>query len=71
MGAFRYAPISNNSTKFNRVQSIKKRIDLYEKTGNMELLVDIANICMVEFIKKDHPLAHFDSVDDGEHVSKH
>ncbi len=40
----------------------------YIETGNDELLVDVANLCMKEFAVGNHPKKHFNSVDDGEHV---
>lgn len=69
MGAFRYHLLHDpNRPAYDIISSIRKRITLYEKTGNLETLVDIANICLIEFVTGKHPLRHFESVDDGEHV---
>lgn len=69
MGAFRYGKLfDKNKYKYDRIESIKRRINDYEKTGNTENLVDIANLCRCEFIEGAHPNRHFKSIDDGEHV---
>lgn len=71
MGFFRYGPLpSQKKGLYNNIGSIRKRLDLYEATGNDELLVDIANIAMVEFLNGGHPNKHFTAVDDGVHVEK-
>lgn len=67
-GTFRYGKWQHKKVKYDRIGSIKKRLTLFEKTGNIELLVDIANLAMIEFEVTDHPKAHFKSIDDGEHV---
>jgi hypothetical protein len=65
MGAIRYGLFgANGKPHYDSINSIRKRLDLYEKTGNDEILVDIANLAMVEFIEGKHPLKHFKSVDD-------
>mgnify|MGYP000882028021 CR=1 FL=1 len=72
LGAYRYGRIdhANNSNKphYDRTASIIKRMELYEQTGNKELLVDVANLCLLEFVECKHPKANFTSIDDGEHV---
>lgn len=71
MGAFRYGKIkATGKPKYNRIDSVKKRLLKYEETGNLELLVDCANLCLMEFIEGEHPNKHFTSGDDGEHVEK-
>ena len=70
MGYFRYQPLSEQPKgKYKNMESAEKRLNLWKKTGNDELLVDIANLCMVEYMKGVHPNKHFKSEDDGEHVS--
>ena len=39
--------------------SLKKRVELYEKTGNADWLVDIANFAMIEFMHPAHKDYHF------------
>ena len=69
LGAVRYGTIKHGQpSKYNRIGSMLKRVGLYEKTGNQEHLVDIANICLLEFCEPNHKKAHFASVDDGDHI---
>ena len=69
MGRFRYAPMqSARKGGFDNIGSAKKRIVLYEQSGNLEHLVDVANLCMIEFVHGLHPNTHFAASDDGEHV---
>lgn len=73
LGAYRYGTMKENKekgVKYNCIKSIKKRLLLYEETGNLEHLVDIANISMVEFVTSVHPNKHFESQDDGEHTEE-
>jgi len=70
-GFFRYGPLKDQKMgQYNVIESIENRINKYKVSGNDELLVDVANLCMVEFIKGVHPKKHFSSEDDGEHVRK-
>ena len=69
MGAFRYGPIrEGNKGKYDYIDSIRKRLEKYEQTGNTEYLVDIANCCLLCHEYGEHPNKHFHSIDDGEHV---
>lgn len=71
LGTFRYGKWQDNKknkVNYDRVGSMKKRLEAFEKTGNSEYLVDIANLAMIEFEISDHPNLHFSSIDDGEHV---
>ena len=69
MGFFRYGPaINDNSTSYSRIDSIRQRLSLYESDGNAEHLVDIANICLVEFLNESHPKFHWNAQDDGIHI---
>lgn len=45
---------------------IRERLELYEKTGNTEWLVDIANFAMIEYRFPSHPQAHFRATDSRE-----
>lgn len=68
MGYLRYGPIKKQMQypKYDNVSSMKARLELYAKTRNREHLVDIANLCMVEF--STHPNYPFIASDDAEHV---
>lgn len=67
-GYFRYGDVKKSKGKFNNVSSIIHRAKMYKKSGNDEILVDIANIAMCEFINGIHPNKHFKSEDDGYHT---
>ena len=71
MGAMRYGPMhSLNKPQYDRLKSIHKRIDQYEKTGNLEYLVDVANLALLEFEESGHPNKHFAAIDgEQDHVS--
>lgn len=72
MGALRYGPLhAPNKPQYDRVKSMIKRLTRYAENGNKEYLVDVANLCLLEFEECDHPLKHFHSQDGGhgEHVS--
>lgn len=67
MGAFRYGKIGDkNKPVYDRIESIERRARKYRETGNKEFLVDIANLCLLEFVEGE---GHFESIDDGEHVN--
>ncbi len=72
MGAFRYGQLNEaGKSKYNRIDSIRQRLDLYDATGNQEHLVDIANLCMLEFEEPNHKKAHWKAIDDGIHTKKY
>ena len=66
MGALRYGlmskPRPKGITQFH-LDIIYKRLDIYKRTGNTEMLVDVANICLVEFKIGDHPRKHFKALE--------
>ena len=69
MGALRYGRLrAKGKPQYDRIASARKRLDIYEATGNDEHLVDVANLCRLEYVEGTHPLKHFSSVDDGEHT---
>lgn len=70
MGYFRYTPLSEQDGTYDNVGSCRKRLALYDQTHNMEHLVDVANICLVEFVTGTHPDRHFEATDDGIHTEK-
>jgi len=70
MGSFRYGRLGDaGKPSYNRCSSIRKRLNDYERCGNMEKLVDIANLCLCEFVEGAHPQKHWNSLTDGDHVS--
>lgn len=64
MGAMRYGKFSEQkvSALDNIAYAIKKLAE-YKMTGNLENLVDGANLCLVEFVNGKHPKRHFHSID--------
>ena len=71
LGALRYGRLkAPGKARYNRVESIIKRMKAYQETGNKEYLVDCANLCLLEYEECHHPAAHFHAVDDGEHVKE-
>jgi len=69
MGRFRYGAMGRKDRRnYDRIGSARKRLAEYLETGNLELLSDAANLCMLEFEHGTHPLKHWGPVDDGEHV---
>ncbi|MBN8246231.1 MAG: hypothetical protein J0L84_02165 [Verrucomicrobia bacterium] len=68
MGALRYGCIGAvGKPDYDRVPSMQKRLAAYAKSGNTELLVDVANLCLLEFVEGRHPLRHFHASDDAPH----
>ena len=56
IGAVRYGFLhAVNKPIYDRVDSMIKRIRLYKKNGNLEYLVDCANLCLLEFEEGIHP----------------
>ena len=69
IGALRYGCLhASGKLKYDRITSIIKRVTEYKKTGNLEHLVDIANLALLEFEEGEHPKRHFTGIDDGEHT---
>ncbi len=62
-GAFRYGLFAEPQKRpTDRIASMRKRIDRYEQTGNLEALVDVANFALTEFVRSGHPKKHFHTV---------
>jgi len=71
VGRYRYGRMDRTAERnYDRIDSAVKRLKNYQATGNMEYLVDAANLCLMEFEHSEHPEKHFTAVDDGEHVAK-
>lgn len=67
MGALRYGVLAYKrkvGRKWDLLGAVKKKIQLYEQTGNTEYMVDIANYCLLEFECGYHPNKHFRALDD-------
>ena len=65
MGAFRYGRLGAPcKPQWDRVTAVRRHMDAYEADGNLEHLVDVANMVMLEFVEGRHPRRHFRSMDD-------
>lgn len=68
MGAFRYLPLAQKKNQqYQMFDYLKAKVADYEKTGNTECLVDIANMAALEFLFPSHSNAHWKACDDGQH----
>lgn len=71
MGAFRYATMEEKrgagAGKWDLLGTLKRKAELYERTGNAEILVDIANYALLAFEFDAHPSKHFSATDDQDH----
>lgn len=68
MGAFRYGLLNApGKKKWDRMARIHEEVQLYQETGNLEYLVDVANYCLLEFEESTHPNKHFRAADDESH----
>lgn len=63
---FKYGPAKKNFAegRVDAVASLRKKLLAYERTGNTEYLVDVANYAMFEFMYPLHPKAHYKATDD-------
>ncbi len=56
MGAMRYGRLGESGKpQYDRIASIMKRLYEYQRSGNTEMLVDAANLCLCEFVEGNHP----------------
>lgn len=55
---------------WSRVESMRRRLAAYAADGNVEHLVDVANLAMLEAEEGEHPLKHWAATDDGEHTRR-
>ena len=71
LGALRYGNIgAKGKAEYDRISCIINRSKKYKRSGNLEFIVDVTNLCMLEFVEGDHPNKHFNSIDDGEHTKE-
>jgi hypothetical protein len=52
--------------KVNAIETLKDRLKKYEKTGNADYLVDVANFAMIEFVLPMNEKYHDKPTDGGE-----
>lgn len=72
MGGYRYGLLADNDRpKYDNVGSLTHRAKLYLETGNLEHLVDIANLALIEYVRECcHPNPHWAPIDDGYHTEE-
>jgi hypothetical protein len=69
VGAYRYGKFGpKQAAAYNMVPSIKKRLDTFEHDGNLEHLVDVANLCMLIFVHGESVGLSMLAQDDSEHT---
>lgn len=76
MGAIRYGRMGHGEIplgkpKYDRFESIRKRLRFFEETGNAEWLVDIANLALLMFEERYHQNFHVESVDGDSEKAYH
>jgi len=70
MGSYRYGPFRLQPVgryAYDYPGDALRRIQEYIDSGNMEHLIDVANLCLLEFEHGTHPKKHFAATDDGTH----
>ena len=75
-GAIRYGRMGHGGIppgkpEYDRVASIRARLNRFERTGNAEWLVDIANMALLIYEERVHPTFHFKHVDGDDKESYH
>ena len=68
IGAFRYGLLSpSGKPEFDRAPDMIRRLKAYQRDRNAEHLIDVANLCEMEFIEGRH--AGVNPTDDGQHTN--
>ena len=73
MGAFRYGLFAMKlagNHGWDLIGYLQSKLDHYKATGDMEDLVDVANMALLEFTAPTHKDAHWKAKDDGVHCSR-
>lgn len=78
MGAFRYEQKQSDGMSYDEkarlglaetyIDRAKKKMALYEQTGNLEFIVDLFNYTLLEYAEPYHPNAHFVSTEREEEI---
>jgi adenylate kinase family enzyme len=64
---YKYGPVKDGFPhKVNALETLQKRLEQYQITGNTEFLMDVANYAMIEFMFPSHYKAHFKPTDSNE-----
>ena len=71
MGAIWYGRLNaKGKPQYDRVEYMRTKLSLYEETGNLECLVDVAVLAVDEFEEGNHPLKHFGAEDGKIHAKE-
>lgn len=77
MGAMRYGDnkLSTPGGKkeeidYKYITYLEYKLKKYKETGNLEFLVDVANLSMLEFHNGNHPKKHWTPIDNEKHCEK-
>ena len=71
MGSIRYGQLNApNKPQYDRIPSMIHRLELYQKDRNAEHLVDVANICLMEFEEGDNHFTALDECKEKGHVKE-
>ena len=65
MSFFKYGAVAD-AKHLDIISSLKARLERYERDGNTEWLMDVANFAMIEFMHPRHAKAHFRATDGRE-----
>ncbi len=69
MGCYRYGRFGpRQAAAYDMVPSIKKRLDTFKEDGNLEHLVDVANLCMLIFVHGESIGMEVQAQDDSDHT---
>lgn len=64
MSHYKYGWVSDTYPELaDAIACLRQRLDMYEKTGNLENLVDVGDFAMIEYMRPRHPNAHFKATD--------
>ena len=63
LGALRYGRLADPIGHDRAIPLAFERLERYRATGNLEALVDAANLCLVEFCHPTHTYTHFKAID--------
>jgi hypothetical protein len=69
VGAFRYGRLGEEGKPdYDRLEAMERRVREYQRSGNIECLVDIANFALLEYCEGKHPNRHIDTGGRIDHV---
>ena len=71
MDAFRYGRMKDKEKgEYKLLESLKRKVSMYQQTGNLEYLVDASNYLLLEFTFPHVDNPHFSATDDVDHCDK-